>query len=517
MAIVYSRLWHRLAEKGMKKQDLREAAGISRSSIAKLGKNEIVTTEVLDKICVALDCNLSDIAEVTKETTPTVSNCYLLHESNGLQYRLNSFFAGIGGFDIGFERHGFKTQYLCEINDFCNDVLKTHWPSVQMATDICSIDPTEIPEAEVWCGGFPCQDISVARGASKRLGLGGTRSGLFFQYAQLIEQKQPEVVIIENVEGLFNSNGGRDFGVILQRMSALGYAVAWRLLNSRYFGVPQSRPRIYFCCWKNSPSKAQRVMFDPEGAFKPSNERKDFITEAAAESVYPKVPRVAYCLAATSGRHTGTDWSRTYVVFSGGVRRLTPKEYERLQGFPDGWTLPCTYNPETDDTDTLRYTAVGNAVSVPVVEWVAHRVHRELSCSYTIPSRDELQSFVPEFNKSHWMPTRLSEIDFSDASVSYKWPKAGLAWDDSYIGGNVPPTPAQPIPSSLVEIVEKEDVGERYTLTPNAAEGILRRVDNNGRKLFPPLRAALEKEKAKKIKEVCLNDVCYTASGQNQR
>lgn len=91
MAIVYSRLWHRLAEKGMKKQDLREAAGISRSSIAKLGKNEIVTTEVLDKICVALDCNLSDIAEVTKETTPTVSNCYLLHESNGLQYRLNSF------------------------------------------------------------------------------------------------------------------------------------------------------------------------------------------------------------------------------------------------------------------------------------------------------------------------------------------------------------------------------------------------------------------------------------------
>ena len=115
------------------------------------------------------------------------------------------------------------------------------------------------------------------------------------------------------------------------------------------------------------------------------------------------------------------------------------------------------------------------------------------------------------------MPTRLSEIDFSDASVSYKWPKAGLAWDDSYIGGNVPPTPAQPIPSSLVEIVEKEDVGERYTLTPNAAEGILRRVDNNGRKLFPPFRAALEKEKAKKFKEVCLIDVCYTAAGQIQR
>lgn len=96
------------------------------------------------------------------------------------------------------------------------------------ATDICQVAANDIPKAEVWCGGFPCQDISVARGAATRLGLGGSRSGLFFQYANLIEAKSPEVVIIENVEGLFNSNGGRDFGVILQRMTSMGYAVAWR-------------------------------------------------------------------------------------------------------------------------------------------------------------------------------------------------------------------------------------------------------------------------------------------------
>ena len=104
-------------------------------------------------------------------------------------YRVNSFFAGIGGFDLGFEKSGFKTEYLCEINPFCNEVLSTHWSDVRRATDICEVRASDIPDAEVWCGGFPCQDISVARGASQRLGLGGTRSGLFYQFADLIEEK----------------------------------------------------------------------------------------------------------------------------------------------------------------------------------------------------------------------------------------------------------------------------------------------------------------------------------------
>lgn len=496
MTIVYDKLWHRLAEKGLKKKDLREAAGISRASIAKLGKNEIVTTEVLAKICAALCCDLSEIAEFQQLPTEK-SNANVRNDRT--VFRINSFFAGIGGFDIAFERNGFETGYLCEINSFCNEVLTFHWPNVPRAADICEVLAEDIPDAEVWCGGFPCQDISVARGAAGRLGLGGSRSGLFFQYADLIKKRSPEVVIIENVEGLFNSNGGRDFGVILQRMTSMGYAVAWRLLNSRYFGVPQSRPRVYLCCWKNSPQKAQRVMFDSVGAHTPSNERKDFLTEASKENEYPKVPKVAYCLAATSGRHTGTDWSRTYVVCADGVRRLTPKEYERLQGFPDCWTLPVQYAVDSEDTDTLRYTAIGNAVSVPVVEWIAQRVHTELLTDRPLLSRDDLQSYVPEFSKTAWSPLHLSEIDFSDELNSYKWPKAGLAWDDTYIGSAVSPTPAVPIPSSLLDIVERERVGDRYYLTSNAAEGIIRRVDNQGRKLFPPLRKALEAEKSKKV------------------
>lgn len=221
------------------------------------------------------------------------------------KYHINSFFAGIGGFDVAFEQHGFSTTLLCEINPFCNQILSRHWPNVQKAGDINAITIDEIPNAEVWCGGFPCQDISVARGASARLGLKGKRSGLFFRFAELIETKMPEIVIIENVAGLFTSNKGRDFGVILQTLSSLGYGVAWRLLNSRYFGVPQSRTRVYLCCWRSNPAKALSVMFDKEGAKKPQNERTDFITEDSKPNEYPKVPKVAYCLAASSGRPVG--------------------------------------------------------------------------------------------------------------------------------------------------------------------------------------------------------------------
>lgn len=496
MTIVYDKLWQRLIDMHMQKQELREAAGISRASMAKLAKNENVTTDVLAKVCAALDCDIADIAEFRRDTSeiPGIES-----NSSEITYRVNSFFAGIGGFDVGFEKHGFRTTLLCEINPFCNEILTKHWPNVQRENDICTIDATKLPEAEVWCGGFPCQDISVARGAAQRLGLGGSRSGLFYQYAALLEAKLPQVVIIENVEGLYNSNGGRDFGVILQKLTSMGYAVAWRLFNSRYFGVPQSRSRVYLCCWLRNPEKAMRVMFDHAGAAKTENERKDFVTESNAPNAYPKVPKTAYCLAATSGRHTGTDWSRTYVVCQDGVRRLTPKEYERLQGFDDLWTMPLNYAGNDDDIDTLRYTALGNAVSVPVVEWVAKRVHTQLEAENTEHfMKKNVTDYVPEFAKSEWSPENLYETDFTDDSRTYKWPRAGLAWDGSYVGGNVNPTPAQIVPSVVYDIVERETVSRRYYLTPNAAEGILRRVDNQGRQLFAPLRAALELEKAKK-------------------
>lgn len=415
------------------------------------------------------------------------------------QYRISSFFAGIGGFDVAFEKQGFSTALLCEINPFCNKILTRHWPNVQKAGDINCITEEEIPDTEVWCGGFPCQDISVARGASERLGLKGERSGLFYRFAALIEAKMPEVVIIENVAGLFTSNKGRDFGVIIQTLSSLGYAVAWRLLNSRYFGVPQSRTRVYLCCWRNNPAKALSVMFDRQGAIKPENERIDFITEESKPNEYPKVPRVAYCLAASSGRHTGTDWSRTYVVYEDGVRRLSPVESERLQGLPDNWTSPSNDSIFDENINTLRYTTIGNAVSVPVVEWIAKKVKKQLGNEENNNNIDDLLLSFPDFKKSVWSDSSLPGIDFSDTNKDYKWLRGGIAWAGRYIECNVYPTPSKIVKSSLLRLIEKNQTNSIYYLSPNAAEGILRRVDNQRRSLFFPLRTALEKLSSKNI------------------
>lgn len=401
-----------------------------------------------------------------------------------------SFFAGIGGFDLGFERAGFDSVFVCENNDFCNEVLTMHWPDVDSHKDINDLAPENIPDATVWCGGFPCQDVSVARGSLNRPGLKGSRSGLFFRFAELIKERRPEVVLIENVGGLFNSNKGNDFGVVLSTLNELGYGVAWRLLNSRYFGVPQSRPRVYLCCWKNDPAKALVVMFEKELPNKPESERTAFITESTPQGLFPRVPTVGYCLAATSGRHTGTDWSRTYVTCEDGVRRLTPIECERLQGFPDNWTKT---DGDSEDADSHRYAAIGNAVSVPVIQWIACRISEALHTSQ--PALEQaLSEYVP-FSGHHWQA--LPAIQ-DGAPQKLKWGKSGLMWDGQFILADHRDAPCAPTPSNLYQIVERDRVKERYYLTPNAAEGILRRVDSNGRRLFQPLREALEQLSGRK-------------------
>ena len=282
-------------------------------------------------------------------------------------------------------------------------------------------------------------------------------------------------------------------------MSALGYGIAWRLLNSRYFGVPQSRTRVYLCCWKNNTAKALNVMFDKEGSQKPQNPRMDFMTEASSAKEYPKVPNVAYCLAASSGRHTGTDWSRTYVVCKNGVRRLSPLESERLQGFPDNWTLPLETNFINDNIDTFRYTAIGNAVSVPVVEWIAERIHANLSKEINISTIEKSIDVYKDFRKAKVSDTLLSEINFEDAESEYKWAHGGVVSEGRCYECDAYPTPSSIIESSLLPLIEKKQENSIYFLTPNAAEGILRRVDHQKRTLFKPLREGLEKLKSQNI------------------
>lgn len=292
-----------------------------------------------------------------------------------------SFFAGIGGFDLGFERSGMRSVWQCEIKPFCQDVLAHHWPGVPKATDIRTVEPDDIPDADVWAGGFPCQDISLAR-MGPRSGLHGSQSGLFFEFARLLEARRPKVVVLENVAGLLSSNQGRDFGLVIRTLADLGYGVAWRVLDSRHFGVPQSRTRVFIVGTLGDRDAAAKVLFEPECGDRDSEKSRQDGTKplspfaiSVGDTQRGFVKKLAHCLYAESARHTGTDWSRNYVSYPDGrVRRLTPLEAERLQGFPDGWTYLPKYAGDPDKLDSARYHACGNAVTVNVIEWIGQRL-----------------------------------------------------------------------------------------------------------------------------------------------
>lgn len=292
-----------------------------------------------------------------------------------------SFFSGIGGFDLGFEQAGFRIAMQCEIDPFCNDILARHWPNVKKIKDIREVKNADVPPADVWVGGFPCQDVSLAR-MGTRTGLKGKRSGLFYEFARLIGECLPPIVVLENVSGLRNSHGGRDFQTIIHTLAEFGYGVGWRVFNSKYFGVPQSRQRVYIVgCYRDRRGAAE-ILFEPKCSSwddtQSGQDEKEVIStfkESFGDfSKGPIVQGLAYCLYACSARHTGTDWSRTYVTYPDGrVRRLMPNECERIQGFPTNWTLPTNPPEDAEKLDTLRYTAVGNAVTVPAIKWLAQR------------------------------------------------------------------------------------------------------------------------------------------------
>lgn len=419
------------------------------------------------------------------------------------EFRFNSFFAGIGGFDLGFERSGISPAFHCEINEFCNSVLRRHWPNLPNSNDINKLDIAQLPDAEVWCGGFPCQDVSVARGWIGRDGLKGKNSGLFYPFLELIKQKLPQVVVLENVTGLLSSHRGRDFGTIITAFTELGYGVAWRVMNARYFGAPQSRPRVFICAWKGRADLALHALYEKESSAAVRNVRKGFITPTLCRHTGASVPLVGYCLAATSGRHTGTDWSRTYVAYYDKVRRLTPIECEALQGFPTGWSLPEKDYPLCDDEiDTLRYHAIGNAVCVPVIEWIATRIVSGLSGKFSdialskslcTQSQKKINGTFSDFKNSSAKKLHELLCDDNEKTSTIRWTNGGSAFGEWCLSDRVSPAPNNLIEKKLIEIIEKRNLEGKYFLSPNAAKGILRRVNKQGRTLFEPLSEALKR------------------------
>lgn len=182
--------------------------------------------------------------------------------------RFIDLFSGIGAFRKGFELAGMTCVGHCEIDKFADssyramfDVREDEW----YGRDIKAVKSDEIPTADLWCAGFPCQDISVA---GKGKGLGGERSGLFFKITRLIAGKAPEDrprwIVLENVRNLLYINKGWDFARILSEVVALGYDIEYGLLNSKHFGVPHNRERVFIIAHRHTGTEPRRKVFPIE-------------------------------------------------------------------------------------------------------------------------------------------------------------------------------------------------------------------------------------------------------------
>ena len=159
-----------------------------------------------------------------------------------------SLFAGVGGFDLALERNGVKVVASVEIDKKASAVLAQHFPNSKLFGDITEVTGEQLiaagfdPRNGIITGGFPCQDLSVA---GKRAGLGGKRSGLFWEICRLLDETRAQNFILENVPGLLSSNQGRDMAAVVEALVERGYGIAWRVLDAQYFGVPQRRRRIF--------------------------------------------------------------------------------------------------------------------------------------------------------------------------------------------------------------------------------------------------------------------------------
>ena len=268
-------------------------------------------------------------------------------------------FSGIGGFHLGFERAGFKiNSFFSEIDKHAIAVYKHKFPKSTYVGSVTNVRGGDLPRIDLITFGSPCQDFSLA---GKRAGMGGDRSSLILEAIRLVRECRPRVFIWENVKGTFSSNAGEDFAAILQEFTNIGgYRLEWQLLNTSWF-LPQNRERIYLVGYSTTPKRGWR------GTLPIKDKSREIVKIQGSRANTNSITTRA-----------GADTQGSYILIQGeqgsNIRRLTPIECERLQGFPDDHTAFGNYDGEVKPmSNTERYKQCGNAVTVDVVEAVAKK------------------------------------------------------------------------------------------------------------------------------------------------
>lgn len=233
----YNKLWKLLIDKKMSKTDLRNKTKISTSTLAKLGKDEVVSTEVLSKICDVLDCSIGDVMDLVKDDNEQ----FEVKTTNG-NYKVISLFSGAGGMDMGFIQAGFDVIWA---NDIIPEAIESYRNNIGkhiVYGDIRMIDSKDIPDnPDVVIGGFPCQGFSIA---NIRRSMEDQRNFLYKEMLRVIKDKKPKMFVAENVKGLLSMEKGKVIQMIKRDFEELGYYVEYKLLNAAEYGVPQQRERL---------------------------------------------------------------------------------------------------------------------------------------------------------------------------------------------------------------------------------------------------------------------------------
>lgn len=280
-------------------------------------------------------------------------------------------FAGVGGFRLGIEKALGKIPqcvYSNEWDKYANSVYRRHYGQCD-SRDIRTVDAKEIPQFGLLVGGFPCQSFSVA---GRRGGFADTRGTLFFEIARIVKERQPRLLLLENVKGLLSHDKGETFGIILASLDELGYDVQWQVLNSKDFGVPQNRERVFIIGHlRGTPRPEVFPLLQNNQEVAPVGRN-----ESQGEKVYiatRNLSRNGSLISKISGAAQVSEVP--HITDRVTVRKITPVEAERLQGFPDGWTEFAEDGEIISDSQ--RYKMMGNAVTINVVEAIVRQMYNK--------------------------------------------------------------------------------------------------------------------------------------------